>query len=79
MSCMFFKKHELEEFNFNLNGNISEQVEELSPRSNNDSNQLYTEIWDNMTTKLYMDEVGQVWKRIYFNDNLFEYVAKCNV
>ena len=77
---MFINKNELEEITIDLNGNISEQIEEkLCPKSHNDSTQLFSEIWDNMTTKLYMDKNGQIWKRIYFNEDLYQYVAKCSL
>lgn len=80
---MILKKSELEEIKIDLNGNISEQIEELCPKSNNDYKNLYTKIWDDMRDTLYMDEVGQIWL-LYYNEwvngeGQFEYIAKCKL
>jgi hypothetical protein len=62
----------MEEFKINLLGNITEQINELCPKSNNDFQKIYNEVWDNCTEILYMDEYGQVWNRGI-------YIAKCKI
>jgi hypothetical protein len=67
---------EYEEYQINPNGDIKEQIEELSPRSGWDAESLYNEINDNLTNVLYMDESGQVFTR---RAHGMQYLAKCRI
>ncbi len=79
---MKFNRSELAKITFNPKGNIAEQIKDNfgeSIRTIGDYNSIYNEVYDNMTNKLYMDEVGQIWKPIAGELNDYQYIAKCRI
>jgi hypothetical protein len=62
----------MEDYKIDLNEDITEQINELCPKSQNDFTKLYNEVYDNCIDTLYMDECGQVWSRGI-------YIAKCKL
>ena len=60
---------------FNPQGDITGQIEENCPCCN-DVQALHNEIWDNLTSTIFMDECGQLW---VMRSHGLQYLAKCRL
>ena len=78
---MKFNKNELEKITIDTTGNIKDQLEEngIDGRSQNDDIAIYNEINNNLTSILYMDGIGQLWKMSNVEKGDFQYIAKCRI
>jgi len=82
---MKLNKIELEQINTNLNPlltgfytkkEILEELKEvgLDGKSISDETKIYNEVYNNLTSVFFVDEIGQIWKEI--ENGEFMYIAK---